>query len=112
MRLVSRPASLAASSTALPKPPMQLPFFHGDHERRFAHGSGDHFGVDRLDEPHVHHADFEALIAQLLRGAEAIGQQRAAAEDHAIASPRKNLRPAEFDGRALSPPIRSALALG
>ena len=69
MWLVSRPASDAASSTADPKPPISAASSTVTTKASLANRPENRLGIQRLQEPRVHHADLEPFVAQAARAA-------------------------------------------
>ena len=67
-----------------------------------ANGAENRFGIERLDEAGIDHADVETLVAKQLGRRNAVGQEGAAADDRAIVAHGNDFALAELQRRSLA----------
>ncbi len=97
--VVFSPASAAASNTALPKPPASAASSTVSTNGLVSRALEHRLGIERFDEPHVDHADVQSLFLQARGGFQAIREQRAARQNHAVATPIEHFGPGQFHRR-------------
>ena len=102
-RLVSTPASAAASSTARAEAAHQRRFFDRDDEAALADRAQTIVSASSgLTKRALMTPTSSPSSRKRSRRFEACGQQRAAADDHAVVAPREHFALAELDRRALA----------